>query len=106
MRRLTAAVAIFACAFSFVVVCLGGCFAPAPAGEHACCQGKEGWQAAGSDSDCCSVVPAISNGGGAVLASAAPIMAVPGPAFTATMPLWTSSPAVAAAPSPPLILRI
>jgi hypothetical protein len=103
MRRLACFAGTFGCAFSFVLVCLSGCLAPA-ASAHACCDGaSEGWRA--PTTDCCSVVPGVSNDGAAVgTPAAAAQVAVPLPG-----PLGRSVPAaglVSAAPSPPLVLRI
>jgi hypothetical protein len=104
MRRTASSVAIVACALSFLVVCLGACFAPAEAAEHGCCQGEEGWQA--PDTDCCSVVPAVSANSAAVASAPAPIVVAALPAFLAPAPLLTAPGVVTTAPSPPLVLRI
>ena len=91
-------------ALSFVVVCLGTCFAADTAKEHDCCKSQEGFRVAARD--CCTVIPGRSETPPAV-AAPAPVavlvlpVAVP---VAAADPRLNAPPASAA--SPPLVLRI
>jgi len=89
---------------SFLVVCLGTCFAAAPVAEHACCDGEDGFRAAAVD--CCSVTPGASPDG-APLAGMAPFAVSPAPVrvISGRPPSPHAGP-VSLAPSPPLVLRI
>jgi len=58
MRALGAAVAA-AYIVSFVFLCLSGCMAAAPV-AHGCCQGEDGLTAAGTGTDCCTLIPGLS----------------------------------------------
>lgn len=103
MRRTSILIVAAGYALSFLVVCLGTCFANAPA-EHACCAEKDGFRAAAID--CCSVTPGASQDGpqltglmtSAVSLPHQAVMFDPHPAPNPEQPTL--------APSPPLILRI
>jgi hypothetical protein len=89
---------------SFLVVCLGACFATAPDGdEHACCA-DEGFRATARD--CCSVTPGASPES-PVVAKWAPraLVAPVAEVIAQPVPLPRGASARAAA-SPPLVLRI
>lgn len=103
MRRTSILLLAAGYALSFLVVCLGTCFAGAAA-EHACCAEKEGFRAAAVD--CCSVTPSTSQAGPQLIGVTTPavsllhqtVMFSPRPAANVEKPTL--------APSPPLILRI
>ena len=89
---------------SFLVVCLGTCFAAAPAAEHACCNEEDGFRAAAFD--CCSVTPGATP-------DRSGIDGMVRVATSLTPPLVTFGPRLAPRPdrptlaaSPPLVLRI
>jgi hypothetical protein len=90
-------------ALSFLVVCLGTCFAAAPVAEHACCDGKDGFRAAAVD--CCFVTPGASPDG-PILADAGLPAVSPLQADVVIGSPTNPHPASAVAASPPLILRI
>ena len=104
MRRRATSVLAVMYALSFVVVCLGTCFAGDTAKEHDCCKGEEGFRVVARD--CCSVVPGRSETPPAVAAPAL-VVVLASPAvvpFAAADQRLTAPPAAAA--SPPLVLRI
>jgi hypothetical protein len=91
-------------ALSFVVVCLGTCFAADAAAEHACCAGEDGFRVAARD--CCSVVPGRSETPQA-MAAPAPVAVVALPWAVLATPLDQSlTPPLVKAASPPVVLRI
>lgn len=103
MRRISILAVATGYALSFLVVCLGTCFAGAPPAEHACCNEEDGFRAAAFD--CCFVTPGASPDSLAVNGMTA--------ASSLKLPAVTSgrqsSPALhqpLVAASPPLVLRI
>jgi len=91
-------------ALSFVVVCLGTCFAADMAPDHSCCTGDEGFRAAARD--CCSVVPGRGEAPPAVQGLApATVQTTFVTAIGSPVGLSLCAP-LAPAPSPPLVLRI
>jgi hypothetical protein len=103
MRRAAVLAIAAGYALSFVVVCLGTCFAAVPS-EHACCEGKDGFRETARD--CCSVTPSASPSA-AVSAGAPPVaIAVPHQTVHLHPPSAAHVPAAVVAASPPLVLRI
>ena len=101
-RRTILAVAA-AYALSFLVVCLGTCFAAQPVAEHACCAGQDGFRAMAHD--CCLVTPGTATDGPVVAHAAPSTPAVTDrPEAHPLMVVWARGTALAA--SPPLVLRI
>jgi hypothetical protein len=104
MRRTSVLLLAAGYGLSFVIVCLGACLTAAPAAEHACCDGEEGFRAAARD--CCVVTQGVSP---------APMHVAPGLSVVFSFPDYvavflppivkTAGPATLAA-SPPLVLRI
>lgn len=102
--RVVSAVLAVTYALTFVVVCLGGCLAPATGASHPCC--AEGPGLGAPSVDCCKVVSSVRGPS---------LTVVETPAVT-TAPIWPTiaffrAPAVhdtvsPLSPSPPLILRI
>lgn len=91
-------------ALSFVVVCLGTCFAADMAPGHSCCAGEEGFRTAATD--CCSVVPGRGEAPQAVQAPAATAVLAGPPAVFAPPVRQPLSALLASTASPPLVLRI
>jgi hypothetical protein len=92
------------CAFSFVVVCLGTCFAGDMGAGHSCCAGDEGVGVAARD--CCLVVPGRGVAPQVVEAPAPAAIQVPPLAVLGTLVWPPLSAPLASAASPPLVLRI
>jgi len=104
MRRSSILLVAAGYGLSFLVVCLGTCYAATPAAEHACCAGEDGFRAA--DVDCCSVIPAASSDGPLLAGAATVAVALPHDALVSG-PSASPLPAYGTvAPSPPLVLRI
>ena len=103
MRRRTVFLVAAGYALSFLVVCLGTCFAAAPVAEHACCQGKDGFRAVARD--CCLVTPGASTDGPSI-AHASPYRALVADRLVSDPPIAAWAPPATLAASPPLVLRI
>ena len=104
MRRRAALAVAVGYALSFLVVCLGTCFAAAPVGEHACCEGQDGFKAAARD--CCGVTPGASAETSFVVSSL-PVAVLPSqPAVGAHSAESHHGPSISTAASPPIVLRI
>lgn len=103
MSRVSVVAVAAGYALSFVVVCLGTCFAAVPT-EHACCEGKDGFRETARD--CCSVTPSASPS--AAASAGAPPATIPVPHQTVHFdpPATPHVAAAAVAASPPLVLRI
>ena len=103
MRRTSILLVAAGYALSFLVVCLGTCFADAPA-EHACCAEKDGFRAAAID--CCFVAPGTSQDGPQVIGMAASAVSLPHQAVMFDPLAAPHAERPTPAPSPPLVLRI
>lgn len=104
MRRTSILLVAAGYALSFLVVCLGTCFATAPAAAHACCEGQDGFRAAARD--CCHVTPGASAGSQATAGAAEPASATFHERFRTHQPLPAHHSPASLSPSPPLVLRI
>jgi hypothetical protein len=105
MRRAPVLLVAVGYTLSFLVVCLGACLAPAPAGQHGCCQDGEGWRAPASD--CCSVMPGLPHAAALALDAPPALAAAAGWTEAAPASLVPRGPVAASTPSPPLlVLRI
>jgi hypothetical protein len=103
MRRTSILLVAAGYALSFLVVCLGTCFASAPA-EHACCAEKDGFRAAAID--CCFVTPGRSQDGPQLTGLTTTAVSLPHQVLMfGSQPAPNVEPPILA-PSPPLILRI
>jgi hypothetical protein len=102
MRR-TSLIVAAGYALSFLVVCLGTCFAGATA-EHACCAEKDGFRAAAVD--CCFVTPGASQDGPQLTGMTTSAVSLPHQALMFGPHPAPKPDQAALAPSPPLILRI
>jgi len=89
---------------SFVIVCLGACLAATPAGEHACCEGDEGFRAAARD--CCVVTQGVSPGLTHVAPAISVVLFLPDCVGAFLPPVVTYGGPATLAASPPLVLRI
>jgi len=104
MRRFSILLVAAGYGLSFLVVCLGTCFAAAPAGDHACCTEQDGFRAAAFD--CCSVMPGACPDGPAVAGMTTVAVSLPHEAAMSGAQLSPRSGPPALAASPPLLLRI
>jgi hypothetical protein len=103
MRRTSILLIAAGYGLSFLVVCLGTCFAGAAVAEHACCEGEDGFRAAAVD--CCSVMPGASPDG-PVAGMATLAVSLSYANFVSGPPVSPLVEPVTLAPSPPLVLRI
>lgn len=104
MRRTSILLVAAGYGLSFLVVCLGTCFAAAPLAEHACCEGEDGFRAAAVD--CCFVTPGASPEGPLMAGAATFALAPSRDSVVSGAPLSPHPEPVTLAPSPPLVLRI
>jgi hypothetical protein len=103
MRRISVLLVAAGYGLSFLVVCLGTCFAAAPTAEHACCDGEDGFRAAAFD--CCFVTPGASTDGPAVAGMGTVAVSLSHEAATSYRQVSPPERPTLAA-SPPLVLRI
>lgn len=104
MRRLRLLSIAAGYALSFVVVCLGACFADGPGAGHACCEETACWRA--PSVDCCSVVPGVSQVPAPLVQAPPAVLSPRAPLDAAPARLPARGLLAASTPSPPLILRI
>ena len=104
MRRMSVLLVAASYGLSFLVVCLGTCFAGAPLAEHACCEGDDGFRAAAVD--CCAVTPGTSPDGPVMAEAVASAVAVSHDSTMSRQPPLPQPGRLSPTPSPPLVLRI
>jgi hypothetical protein len=104
MRRISVLLVAAGYGLSFLVVCLGTCFAAAPVAEHACCDGEDGFRAAAFD--CCFVTPGACTDGPAVAGMGAVAVSLSYEAATSYGQISPHPQRPTLAASPPLVLRI
>ena len=89
---------------SFVIVCLGACLSAAPAAEHACCDGDEGFRAAARD--CCVVTQGVSPAATHVAPAISVVFSLPDYVAVFLPPAVSYAGPATPAASPPLVLRV
>jgi hypothetical protein len=89
---------------SFVIVCLGACLTAAPAAEHACCDGDEGFRAAARD--CCVVTQGVSPAPTHVAPAISIVSSLPDYVAVFLPPVVSYAGQATLAASPPLVLRV
>jgi hypothetical protein len=104
MRRTSILVLAVGYGLSFVIVCLGACLSAAPAAEHACCEGDEGFRAAARD--CCVVTQGVSPTRTHVAPAISVVFSLPDYVAVFLPPVVTYAGPATPSASPPLVLRI
>jgi hypothetical protein len=104
MRRTSILLLVAGYGLSFVAVCLGACLAGPPGGEHACCDGEDGFRTAARD--CCVVTEGVSPAATHVAPAASVVFSLPNYLAAFLPPVVANAGSATPAASPPLVLRI